>query len=149
MFLKVFIFHRLPKRIASGQRKRLSQQVLCDGSHHGNVRLVAGTEVAQIRRCHFVTAVFEKNSGSCRGVDVDLVEIPIDLGQGEQPLVHDTKPENWDVGEQVHAEVAIRQLWQPFEMAQRLVAAQWMCVMIRMSLEMEQHQVAEDMVAVP
>ena len=54
----------------------------------------------------------EGNAAEAQCSGVDPVEITLDVGQGEQPLVHHVKPEQRNVCEQVNAEVAIRQLRQ-------------------------------------
>ena len=84
----------------------------------------------------------------CR-IDVYIVEIAIDVRQFHQALVHDVEPEPGYVGEDVHAEVAIRKLRQVLKMPQRLVAPKWVRMVIRVPFQMEQDEVAEDVVAVP
>ena len=52
------------------------------------------------------------------GVDIYIVEIPIDVRQFHQSLVHDFEPEPGEICEDVHAEVAIRKLRQVLKMSQ-------------------------------
>jgi len=41
-------------------------------------------------------------------IDVDFVQVPGDVLQGEQTLVHHPVPEDRNICEQVHAEISVR-----------------------------------------
>ena len=71
------------------------------------------------------------------------------MRQGHHALVHDSKPQPRQVGQHIHAEVAVRQCRQVVKMSKALVAPERMRVMIGMTLEMKQDEVAQDVVAGP
>ena len=59
------------------------------------------------------------------------------------------EPKPRHVGEQVDSEVAVRKLRYVVKMAQRLVPSVRVRMMVRVTFEVEQYQVAENMIAVP
>ena len=66
---------------------------------------------------HFVASPFQEYRRVGLGIDVDVVEITVDVGQCHQALVHESEPEPWEVSEHIHAKVTIRQPWQVIEMS--------------------------------
>src|SRR2546425_5647625 len=83
------------------------------------------------------------------GVDVDLVEIALHLGQLQEQWVHDAKPQRWDERYGEHAQVPARQLRQVVEVPERLIAPRRVRMMVGVPLEMEQQEIGKDAVAVP
>lgn len=94
-------------------------------------------------------AVARNDTVSLGWVDVDLAQVALDVGQCQQPLVHDSVPKPRDVGDEEHAEVAIWQFWDVIEVSQALVSPSWVGMMIRMAFQMEQQDVAENIIGVP
>jgi hypothetical protein len=63
--------------------------------------------------------------------------------------VHHAIPERRHIGEQDHRRVAGRQLRRVVEMAQRLIGARRIRVMVGVALQLVQEQVRDDVIAVP
>jgi hypothetical protein len=80
-------------------------------------------------------------------VDVGAGEIALVVGQ--QAGVHDTPPQRRNDGEQDHAGIAGRQLGRLVEVAQRLVAAQRVGVMVGVALQVVEQNIGGDVVGVP
>ena len=91
----------------------------------------------------------QENGGVGGRIDIDLVEVAIDMWQLHKTLVHNFEPKPWQISEHIHTEIPIWQLRQILKMPQRLVATQWMGMVIGVSLQVEQNKVAKDVVAVP
>jgi hypothetical protein len=51
------------------------------------------------------------------GVDINLVQISLDMGQCKQSLVHDAIPKPGKVCEEIIAKISARQRWQILDMA--------------------------------
>ena len=86
---------------------------------------------------------------SFRRIDVDIFQVTGDVRQSEQAFIHHWIPEERHISEQVGAEITVRQSRQVVEMSQRLITAQRMRVMVRMSLQVKKHEIAIYMIAVP
>ena len=80
--------------------------------------------------------VFPNDRGQQARVDVDVGGIVAHLGQ--QARVHDAAPQGRHIGQREHAEVADGQLRHIVKVAQRLVAAQRVGMVVGVPLQMEQ-----------
>ena len=108
------------------QRPRcLAQPTSCERSPP---RPAVLTQVAQ--------PVFPHDRGPLARVDVDVGGIAAHLGQ--QARVHHAAPQGRHIGQREHAEVADGQLWHIVKVAQRLVAAQRVGMVVGVPLQMEQ-----------
>ena len=82
-------------------------------------------------------------------IDVEPVEVAFDVRQRQQALVHDPEPQWRHVSQKIHTEIAVRQRRQIREVPERLVAPERVGVVIRVPLEMKQHEIAQNVIAVP
>src|SRR6187431_3033164 len=80
---------------------------------------------------------------------LDVGELNLALVVLDQPRVHDPAPERWEPGEDDHPGIAGGQLRRLLEVAQRLVAAGRVGVMVGMALQVVKEDVGGDVVAVP
>src|SRR5690606_2388184 len=92
-------------------------------------------------------AVLGQDLGAFAGRDIGAGDVATVVG--EQPLIHHRPPQRRHGGEQNHGRVARGQLRSDIGAAQGLVSPAGACVMIAVTLQMEQEDVGHQPVAVP
>ena len=71
------------------------------------------------------------------------------MGQGQYSVVHNPIPQPGEVGQHVHTVIAIGQFRYIRKIAQALVAANRVGMMVGMALEMKQSEVAHNVIGIP
>jgi len=82
-------------------------------------------------------------------LNVHFVQVPSNVRQRHEPVIHHAIPKPGYVGDQVDAKISAWQRRQVVEVTQRLITTQRMRVVVGVALQMKQNEVAVNMVTVP
>ena len=91
--------------------------------------------------------IARNEGGATLRIDIDVCGVATHAG--EQARVHDRPPQRRDISDQKHRKVATGQGWQVVKVAQRLVTAQGVRVVVGVALQVKQNPIGKNMVAVP
>ncbi len=83
------------------------------------------------------------------GIDIDPRQISPNMWQRHQLRVHHPEPQPGHIGQQIHTVLAVGHFRNIVEVAQALVAAGGVGVMVGVALQVVEHHIAENVVGVP